>query len=262
MVFEIQTLGLALDRIERDHQQSVDPLVITRCLTMCREGTERIRTIADELDLVIQKRRLLGSIKTAIKQRKWEELFTKLERAKSSLTLAFQLYTEYIDKLLFCRFHFTEHPDVVADLQEPEITSLTTRCSLRTGRCWNCKSRHSLAYIRLWDIYLNKWHLLCKARSRNTLIAPLLTATGRAPALSLLKVRSRKRTTMLWWRSATSNFAAVGNFVFGSRDTSGRWRRCRHRMAGTSDCGRGISDKMTLISSGFARGVISPVQRS
>lgn len=90
LIFEIQTLGISLSEIDRT--QHGQPGLPPDVMTGCRKWTQQIKEVADEMEKSIQKRRLLGAAKMALSRGRLNELCTKLERAKTLLMLAFQLY--------------------------------------------------------------------------------------------------------------------------------------------------------------------------
>lgn len=86
VILEIETLSLLLRQIERDPpltKSKLDPAVMAQCLEMCSKNTAYIEEVAAALEKSMQAHRTFGAVKTALKDRQLQDLFSKLERAKS-----------------------------------------------------------------------------------------------------------------------------------------------------------------------------------
>lgn len=124
-IFEIETLCLVLRQIERDppHTKSnLDPAVMMRCLEMCSEATARIEKIATALQNSIERHKISGAVKTALKEREMQDFFSKLERAKSTLLLAHQMYVH-------------ERQDAVHEQQAQKLESISVAIFTQLGCC-------------------------------------------------------------------------------------------------------------------------------
>jgi hypothetical protein len=97
IIHEIETHSLLFKMIERDppHTKSnLDPAIMSRCLEMCQEATSRIEETASTLERRLESGSISASIKTALKERELQDMFGRLERAKTTLQLAWQIYAQ------------------------------------------------------------------------------------------------------------------------------------------------------------------------
>jgi hypothetical protein len=94
--FELETFSLLLREVERSRQTSDDTsaAVIVRCIQMCENGVRTIRTTVDKLEILVLKSPRFGKFRTAIEEKELGQLCDTLERAKTSLMLAVNLYSE------------------------------------------------------------------------------------------------------------------------------------------------------------------------
>lgn len=109
LVFEIETLSLALKQIELDQDRTrmMDRTVLTNCLEMGQQGTDRISKITERMEKSMQRSPLLGAVKTALKERELQQLLRKLERAKSTMLLAYNVYTHEVQRQKMGDIHVT-----------------------------------------------------------------------------------------------------------------------------------------------------------
>ncbi|KAF2165674.1 hypothetical protein M409DRAFT_23964 [Zasmidium cellare ATCC 36951] len=91
LIFDLETMGLCLDQLERS-QPAAHPPLLTRCLDRCRVSTSRIQVIVDKIQSVSVKRALLSRLYTALKDPDIARLLGELEQAKSTLSLSLITY--------------------------------------------------------------------------------------------------------------------------------------------------------------------------
>ncbi|KAK4495963.1 hypothetical protein PRZ48_013231 [Zasmidium cellare] len=86
LIFDLETMALCLDQIERT-QTTGDPLLLIRCLDRCRVSTSRIQVVVDKIQSIGAKRAFVSKLYTAMKDPDISKLFVELEQAKSTLSL-------------------------------------------------------------------------------------------------------------------------------------------------------------------------------
>ncbi len=91
---DLETLSLALRLLER-HRQYDDPeaVLLDRCVLRCERGASKIAILIERLERSMQKRGSLGRMYVAFKTSQVVILLDELERTKSDLMLAYQMYT-------------------------------------------------------------------------------------------------------------------------------------------------------------------------
>lgn len=96
LCFELETLSLQLRHLERHRQYDhVDTELLDRCITICERRTFRVREVIDQMARYIRKSSGLGRLYTAFKEPEMRKLLEDLEKAKSSLSLAYASYCQY-----------------------------------------------------------------------------------------------------------------------------------------------------------------------
>lgn len=91
---EIKTLALLLKQIDgaRFENDLVDTDVLAQSIELCTECTEEIVEATNKLESIMRKYRAAGRVYSAFRLRDVTDLCANLERAKSSLVLAFQVF--------------------------------------------------------------------------------------------------------------------------------------------------------------------------
>lgn len=94
LTFEIETFGLVLEELERDRQAHDSPIdnLLTRCILSCQQSVHRIRGATDRLEKMIGRMKPFGKLMTALEEKETLQIFHELERAKSTLLQAHDLY--------------------------------------------------------------------------------------------------------------------------------------------------------------------------
>lgn len=97
LVFDIETLVLALKGIEQNsftHAEDSNTELLHLCVQACEIGIKKIKAVAARMEQHLSKAKSIGRIYVAMKEHDVQIMTTDLERAKNTLSLAFQLYTE------------------------------------------------------------------------------------------------------------------------------------------------------------------------
>jgi hypothetical protein len=94
LVFGLETMAMALRGLEQHRQQnSHSGALLARCITECQQSTAEIQRLVDKVDGHLAKHvRISGKVYAAFKERDMKELLDDLEKAKSSLELAYMMY--------------------------------------------------------------------------------------------------------------------------------------------------------------------------
>ncbi|KAL1588333.1 hypothetical protein WHR41_02781 [Cladosporium halotolerans] len=94
LYFELETLSLQLRRLERHRQHDHLDTELHRCITICEKKPLRVREVIDQMARYIRKSSGLGRLYTAFKEPEMRKLLEDLEKAKSSLSLAYASYCQ------------------------------------------------------------------------------------------------------------------------------------------------------------------------
>jgi Fungal N-terminal domain of STAND proteins len=94
LVFGLETMAMALRDLEQHRQQnSHSGALLARCITECQQSTAEIQQLVDKMNGHLAKHaRVGGKLYAAFKERDMKELLDDLEKAKSSLELAYMMY--------------------------------------------------------------------------------------------------------------------------------------------------------------------------
>lgn len=94
LAFDLETMAMALQEMECRRQQTFfNDTILTRCLTTCRQGVSKIQDLVDKMESQLTNHsRVRGRVYTAFKERDIQDLYHELERAKTSLELAYMMY--------------------------------------------------------------------------------------------------------------------------------------------------------------------------
>ncbi|KAK5552780.1 hypothetical protein LTR46_009195 [Exophiala xenobiotica] len=94
LLFDLETMSLALGQLEQHRcRDSHSEALITRCITQCQQCVQDIQQLVDKLESRLKEHpRVGGRLYTAFKERDVKELLSDLERAKTSLHLAYTMY--------------------------------------------------------------------------------------------------------------------------------------------------------------------------
>ena len=94
LIEEIETLSLVLSESESSEQPGlqVRPDSTSRCLQFCQKATSILSGLVKDVEVEIQKRGVIGSVKAVLKRDAIEKLRERLMTAQSMLMLSNQLY--------------------------------------------------------------------------------------------------------------------------------------------------------------------------
>lgn len=97
LAFEMETFSLVLHEVARQGQSydSGDADILVRCVLMCEQSVTKIKANIDKLDSLIHRHSHLGKLRAAVEDKELSKVCVELERAKTSLGIALQLYSEY-----------------------------------------------------------------------------------------------------------------------------------------------------------------------
>jgi len=94
---ELETTALALRQFERFRQKDIlGSELLSRCIVACDQAVAKIRTTVDKIDRLLSKTRLAGRVYTGFREPEVRKLLEDIERAKSSMLLAYQSYCQYV----------------------------------------------------------------------------------------------------------------------------------------------------------------------
>jgi hypothetical protein len=97
LCFELETLSLQLRQLERHRQlDRLDTQVLDHCIAVCERRVVRVRDVVDAMARYMRRGIAFGSIYTAFKEPEMRKLLEDLEQAKSSLSLAYITYCQYV----------------------------------------------------------------------------------------------------------------------------------------------------------------------
>ncbi|TEY40779.1 hypothetical protein BOTCAL_0421g00050 [Botryotinia calthae] len=93
---ELETLSLILSDIQKSdlNMPSIPSATATRCLELCRRGTDMLNTTVKDMNGAISKRRKIGSVKVVLKKDTLEKFRNRLREAQYMLMLSRQTYSD------------------------------------------------------------------------------------------------------------------------------------------------------------------------
>lgn len=95
--FELETLSLQLRHLERRRQHDrLDTELLDRCIATCQHRTERVKSVVDDMARYMRKFTGFGKLYSAFREPEMRRLLEELESAKSSLSLAYITYCQYV----------------------------------------------------------------------------------------------------------------------------------------------------------------------
>ncbi|KAI1621980.1 hypothetical protein EDD37DRAFT_652334 [Exophiala viscosa] len=94
LMVDLETMSMALCEVERTRQRDTSTsAILERCIFRCQQSTGTIKHVVEKMESCIAKHnRLRGKLYTAFRERDVKELLDDLERAKTSLHLAYTMY--------------------------------------------------------------------------------------------------------------------------------------------------------------------------
>ncbi|KIW44258.1 uncharacterized protein PV06_05281 [Exophiala oligosperma] len=94
LLLDLETMALALGQLEnhRQHDNHGEELLV-RCISRCQQCTQEVRLVVEKLERSLEKHfRLPGRLYSAFKERDVKDLLDDLERAKTSMHIAYTMY--------------------------------------------------------------------------------------------------------------------------------------------------------------------------
>lgn len=105
--FDLETMALSLDLLDQQRQrqgQNCTESIFLRCLATCQQRTQEIQQLVDSMTRRMESRaRLRGKLYFAFKDQDVADLFGRLEKAKSSLQMAYAMYQSEVTHDLVAR---------------------------------------------------------------------------------------------------------------------------------------------------------------
>jgi hypothetical protein len=94
---DLETMALALRQFEQYRQNDVfGSELLSRCIVACDQAVARIKTAIDKVDRLLSRARFAGRIYMGFKEPEVRKLLEDMERAKSSMLLAYTSYCQYV----------------------------------------------------------------------------------------------------------------------------------------------------------------------
>lgn len=89
MIEKLESLSLVFEDLQIDEGPH-SSASMTKCLHLCRRSADKLRTIVKDLEDEIDRRRLLGGVKSVLRKNTLEKLKDRLEDAQNMLMLSNQ----------------------------------------------------------------------------------------------------------------------------------------------------------------------------
>lgn len=156
-------MSLSLELLDQQRQRlgpNFTEIVFLRCLTTCQQRTREIQQLVDSMTRRMEQHaRLRGKLYFAFKDQDVEDLFGRLEKAKSSLQMAYAMYqAEVTQNLLASQGKTLLGPQAHIIVQDtdtsPVLVPVSTTKSGKRGQ----SRRHHLMYRHVSGI-LSIWLL-------------------------------------------------------------------------------------------------------
>jgi hypothetical protein len=97
LCFDLETMSLALRQFEQYRQIDLfGSELLGRCVLACERAVARIKTAVDKVDRLLSKGRFAGKMYMGFKEPEVRRLLEEMERAKSSMLLAYTSYCQYV----------------------------------------------------------------------------------------------------------------------------------------------------------------------
>lgn len=95
---DLETFGHTLQELERDRQShnAVNSETVGRCVRTCQRAVGRVRLAVTKLEAAMKKSKTRGRLSTAFQQPEVSQLSDELDKAKTSLAWAFELYNRWV----------------------------------------------------------------------------------------------------------------------------------------------------------------------
>ena len=91
---DLETVSLMLRQLETHRQHdSHDAELLGRCISQCQRSVTQMESLVRTLESRLSRLRILGKIMVALRDDEFRSILGDLEQAKSSIMLAFQMYS-------------------------------------------------------------------------------------------------------------------------------------------------------------------------
>ncbi|EXJ67537.1 uncharacterized protein A1O5_09550 [Cladophialophora psammophila CBS 110553] len=119
LVFDLETMAICLRDLEQHRLHDTHSgVLLARCITSSQQRTAEIVRLVDKMERYMADHvSVKGKLYTAFKERNVKELLDDLEKAKSSLMLAFSMYCSAEQ-----RQRAQEHSNLLSDIQAQLLT--------------------------------------------------------------------------------------------------------------------------------------------
>lgn len=98
---DLETMSLALHQFEHYRQQDVSgSALLGRCITTCKVAVKRIKDAIDKVERLLHRNRFVGRVYMGFKEPEVWRLLEEMERAKSSMHLAYTSYCQCVSPTL------------------------------------------------------------------------------------------------------------------------------------------------------------------
>jgi len=96
LCFDLETMALALRQFEQYRQNDLSGSeLLGHCIVACNQAVAKIKTAVDKIDWLLCKTRFAGRLYMGFKEPEVRRLLEDVERAKSSMALAYMSYCQY-----------------------------------------------------------------------------------------------------------------------------------------------------------------------
>lgn len=93
---QLETVSLLLQELEKHRQHDgYDASLLLRCISQCQHFAGQMERLVSRLQSRLSRLHFLGKVMVALRDDECAKLLSDLEQAKSSIMLAFQMYTLY-----------------------------------------------------------------------------------------------------------------------------------------------------------------------
>lgn len=97
LCFDLETMSMALRQFEQYRQNDIfGNDLLSRCIVACDQAVARIRAAVDKVDRLLSRARFAGRVYMGFKEPEVRKLLEEMERAKSSMLLAYTSYCQCV----------------------------------------------------------------------------------------------------------------------------------------------------------------------
>lgn len=97
LCFDLETMALALRQFEQYRQNDIfGSQLLSRCILACDEAVARIKAAVDKIDRLLSRARFAGKLYMGFKEPEVRRLLEEMEHSKSSMSLAYMSYCQWV----------------------------------------------------------------------------------------------------------------------------------------------------------------------